>query len=587
MKIRTKLFGGFSIVALIGIFLGALGLYSDEKLVTLSEDVLKLAETRTNISSILNSHYIWRHGMSETVYSGAAFTGSLDSNACSLGRWLNSNAVNELTDPEVISLIDKIVEPHHFIHSKAGEIINHLNNGERDEAVRKFREEVLPNTLEVITDLEVMQDRYSILLNNKINEIHQSGLVFESIIIVFIIAAIILSIVLTIIITSSIARPITKIAAVMKVVADGDLTKSIDVNTKDEVGNLARDFNFTLEKIKTLVLGIREESDKLSGIGGKLSNDMTETATAVNEITANTKSIKDKVLNQSASVTETDATMEQIAANINKLNGHVEKQTSSVAQSSSAIEEMIANIQSVTKTLISNSENVMELTAASEVGRAGLHNVVSDIQEIAKESEGLLEINSVMENISSQTNLLSMNAAIEAAHAGEAGKGFAVVADEIRKLATSSGEQSKTISDVLKKIKGSIDKITTSTDNVLKKFEAIDSSVKTVAQQEENIRNAMEEQGEGSKQILEAISFVNEITQQVRNETHEMLEGAREIKKEAKNLKNTTQEITEGMNEMASGADQINAAVYNANELSTKNMESTNHLIKEISRFKI
>jgi len=587
MKIRTKLFGGFSIVALIGIFLGALGLYSDEKLVSLSEEVLKLAETRTSISSILNSHYIWRHGMSETVYSGAAFTGSLDSTACSLGKWLESDAVHGLTDPEVISRLEKIVEPHHFIHSKAGEIINHLDNGERNEAVRKFREEVLPNTLEVITDLEVMQDRYSILLNDKINEIHQSGLVFEQIIIVFIIAAVIVSIALTIIITTGISRPITKIAAVMKVVADGDLTKSINVKSKDEMGDLARDLNFTLEKIKMLVLGIKDESDKLSDVGGKLASDMTETAAAVNEITANTKNIKDRVLNQSASVTETDATMEQIALNINKLDSHVEKQTASVAQSSSAIEEMIANIQSVTKTLISNSENVEELTAASEVGRAGLQDVVSDIQEIARESEGLLEINSVMENISSQTNLLSMNAAIEAAHAGEAGKGFAVVADEIRKLATSSGEQSKTISEVLKKIKGSIDKITASTDNVLKKFEAIDSGVKTVAQQEENIRNAMEEQGEGSKQILEAISYVNEITQQVRNETHEMLEGAREVKKESENLKNSTQEITEGMNEMASGADQINAAVHNANELSNNNMDSTNHLIREVSKFKI
>ena len=230
--------------------------------------------------------------------------------------------------------------------------------------------------------------------------------------------------------------------------------------------------------------------------------------------------------------------------NIDKLNENVEKQSSSVSQSSSAIEEMLANIQSVTQTLVKNAENVKGLTDASEVGRSGLQEVASDIQEISCESEGLMEINSVMENIASQTNLLSMNAAIEAAHAGEAGKGFAVVADEIRKLAESSSEQSKTISTVLKKITESISKIGKSTDGVLKEFGEIDSSVRTVADQETNIRNAMEEQGAGSKQILDAIGQVNTITREVKDSSKEMLEGSNEVIRESKNLEKATQEIT-------------------------------------------
>jgi methyl-accepting chemotaxis protein len=248
---------------------------------------------------------------------------------------------------------------------------------------------------------------------------------------------------------------------------------------------------------------------------------------------------------------------------------------------------MIANIQSVTNTLIKNTENVNDLSSASEVGRNGLQEVAADIQKISRESEGLMEINSVMKNIAGQTNLLSMNAAIEAAHAGEAGKGFAVVADEIRKLAESSGEQSKTIGTVLKTIKSSIDKITLSTENVLARFEVIDKGVKIVAEQEENIRSAMEEQGEGSKQILGAIGRLNDITRQVKGGSTEMLEGSKEVIQESKNLEKVTQEISGGMSEMAVGAEQINVAVNHVDEISCKNRENIDLLVQEVSRFKV
>ena len=134
-----------------------------------------------------------------------------------------------------------------------------------------------------------------------------------------------------------------------------------------------------------------------------------------------------------------------------------------------------------------------------------------------------------MQNIASQTNLLSMNAAIEAAHAGESGRGFAVVADEIRKLAESSSRQSKTIGGVVRKIKGSIDKITKSTDNVMNKFAAIDGGGKLVAEQEHGILNAMEEQSAGSTQIMQAIAQVNDITGQVKEDARQMVEAAAKL----------------------------------------------------------
>jgi methyl-accepting chemotaxis protein len=387
----------------------------------------------------------------------------------------------------------------------------------------------------------------------------------------------------------SITKPIAAVALTLRDISqgEGDLTKIVAANSGDEIGELARYFNETLKKIKNLVVIIKNQTINLFNIGNDLAGNMTQTAAAINQITANIQSIKSRVINQSASVTETNATMEQITFNIDRLKGHVDNQSSSVVRSSSAIEEMLANIQSVTQTLVKNAENVKDLLEASDVGRTGLHEVSMDIQEIARESTGLLEINTVMENIASQTNLLSMNAAIEAAHAGEAGKGFAVVADEIRKLAESSGKQSKTISTVLKKIKDSIDKITVSTDSVLNKFEAIDRGVRTVSDQEENIRNAMEEQSAGSKQILEAIGQLNEVTQMVKGSSDEMLEGSRQVIEEGKNLEMVTAEITNGMNEMATGADQINVAVSRVNTISGENKTNIDILVGEISKFKV
>jgi methyl-accepting chemotaxis protein len=388
-------------------------------------------------------------------------------------------------------------------------------------------------------------------------------------------------------IARSISSPIKSMMSVFSSLGEGDLTKQLNINRKDEIGDIAKAFNGTLEKIKNLVLTIKNQTATLFDIGNELSSNMTETAAAISEITANIQSIKGQVINQSASVTETNATMEQITVNIEKLDSHVDRQSNSVAQSSSAIEEMLANIKSVSQTLVKNAANVKELTDASETGRSGLQEVAADIQEIARESEGLLEINAVMENIASQTNLLSMNAAIEAAHAGEAGKGFAVVADEIRKLAENSGEQSKTISAVLKKIKDSIDKITKSTDSVLNKFEAIDGRVKTVSDQEENIRNAMEEQNAGSQQILEAIGQLNEVTRMVKNGSAEMLEGSQQVIQESKNLEMMSEEINNGMKEMADGTDQITVAVNRVNTISGENKESINVLVGEVSKFKV
>ena len=237
--------------------------------------------------------------------------------------------------------------------------------------------------------------------------------------------------------------------------------------------------------------------------------------------------------------------------------------------------------------LIQNAENITRLTETSESGKAALDKITNAIQSVAEESRGLLEISSVISNIAGETNLLAMNAAIEAAHAGDTGKGFAVVADEVRKLAESSADQTKTIEAALQKITASIDVVSQYSSEVVEKFISIEKEIATVSQQEHSIRITMEEQSANSKNVLNSITTLNDLTQKVQKSSYEMLEGSSQVTHEAKNMNVITQEISGGMNEMAAGADQITESVNTVNTLAVDTKNSIDALTAEVSKFKV
>ena len=189
---------------------------------------------------------------------------------------------------------------------------------------------------------------------------------------------------------------------------------------------------------------------------------------------------------------------------------------SCVTQSSAAIEQMVANVASISSILDKNAKVVENLADASKRGREGLDSVANRISEIKTGSNGLEETNAVIRNISSQTRLLSMNAAIEAAHAGEAGKGFSVVAEEIRKLAENSGVQAKKISKVLKNIKGLIDSTSEASGEAQHKFEQVVELSDQVKQQETVVQQAVSEQASGGTELLQALQQMNTLMKNVK-----------------------------------------------------------------------
>ena len=368
---------------------------------------------------------------------------------------------------------------------------------------------------------------------------------------------------------------------------DWDLTQRLHFHRRDEIGTLGDFFNQTFEKIKNLIADIKEKTIFLTNTGDELTKNMVITKKDIDGINSSIQHMREQILKQSDKVNSTVNSIERILNGMEALNGHINVQANSVAQSSSAIEEMLANISSVTQTLVRNTANINSLAQTSDAGRLDIQTVSTDIQEIAHESEGLLQINSVMQTIASQTNLLAMNAAIEAAHAGESGKGFAVVADEIRKLAENSGKQSKTISGVLKKIKTMIDAITKSTSVVQERFQAIEREVRTVSEQETQIRNAMEEQGTGSRQILEAVNQLNNITSQVRQSSSDMTSESKEVLGQSSELKRITEEVANDVDEMTQNADEIYSAFSRVQDITAANNNNISAINTGIKQFKV
>ena len=198
-------------------------------------------------------------------------------------------------------------------------------------------------------------------------------------------------------------------------------------------------------------------------------------------------------------------------------------------ESSASIEQMLKNISSINTIIDANFNIVNELEDATNIGRTNLQEVTALVGDIEKESKQLVEMSKVIGQISSQTNLLAMNAAIEAAHAGDFGAGFSVVADEIRKLAEDSGRQAKQIGEVLKTIKQMVDTAYSKAGTVQTEFDSVVSLAGQVKDQELQVKNSMDEQNAGNSLLLSCVAEMRDGTHAVEDAAYALQRDTEEI----------------------------------------------------------
>ncbi|MBN1649433.1 MAG: hypothetical protein JW874_15450 [Spirochaetales bacterium] len=323
-----------------------------------------------------------------------------------------------------------------------------------------------------------------------------------------------------------------------------------------------------LQESEQKMMRIIQTSGKQLQKGEDLSSLASETATATLQIEKNVEGIQKQVDLMNAEFEESSGSLNRIAESTHVLDSNVESQMAAISETSAAIEEMVSSIRNVDTIIQTKKAAVDSLKKSSDEGSSVISGTMDSFDTVRTQIDNISEMADIIGSIASQTNLLAMNAAIEAAHAGEAGKGFAVVAEEVRKLAESSNENSHQIGDNVKKLLEAIEVAGSRVRDTGSTFGNISAEIAAVADAMDEIRASAEELHRGGTEILTGTSTMNECTSRVSDGVREVEDNQSHLVKKFENTNRILSEIVSGISEIKSGSSEIRLSNESLQELS-------------------
>lgn len=365
-----------------------------------------------------------------------------------------------------------------------------------------------------------------------------------------------------------------------------DFSSHLVLRGKDELAGIAATLNGFIDSFSSILNGVKSISKESSILKNEVTSATTETSAAINEMMASIISISERIRDFFVHLENSNREIFNITRNIDILADRIKGQSSFVSRAVSSVEQMAGSIKSVATITTKREKATSNLVGTTRSGGAIIEETATSISDIVVDLDRINEVISIIDGISSQTNLLAMNAAIEAAHAGEAGRGFSVVAEEIRKLADATNENSKSIKAMVRGITSRMAGVLERSQKSRLAFTEVDQEVQATSLAMGEISSAMNELAQGSTEIMESMHELSDIVQELDNETEDMRKHTGHAVEGMKRIEEVSLVIKDGMAEIEDATKDINSAMAHVNNLQLESGESVEKVLREVSGFK-